>query len=89
MKKSILYTVLGFLAIASVIATSCKKQVNCATLVTSLANATQNYTNDQSIANCTAYKAALQAMVDNASDCSLDATAVSTYQSVINSLTCQ
>lgn len=68
----------------------CKKDSNdveeCTVLAQSVVAAASAYSSDQSAANCSTYKDALQAVLD--SDCG-DATSDEGYQSLLDLLTCE
>jgi hypothetical protein len=86
--KKIIITACAFVAFSAIVFSSCKKATDCVSLVTKASTASSAFASDQSVANCTAYKTAMQAWL--ASDCSKDdATSKAAFTASIAALPCQ
>jgi hypothetical protein len=91
MKKIIL--AIAVCCIATFVLVSCKKDkdkaIDCNAATQKISTAAQAYATSQSAANCNAYKSALQDLLN--SDCAngISASEKETFQSLINSLSCQ
>ena len=72
------------------IAVSCKKSspVDCKSVSDKVATAALAYSNDQSSANCKAYKAALQDYIGSSCANSITAEEKAAFQASLNDLTC-
>jgi hypothetical protein len=61
--------------------------IDCIALTNSVSDALTAYTTSQTVADCNAYKTALQNYLNG--DCAVDAASKETFQATIDNLTCQ
>lgn len=90
MKKTKVFMVLAVVAAGSsmVWLASCGKGLSCASAVINVSTAASNYANDQSTANCQAYKDALNKWLDNSKCSGADATTKAAFQEDLQDLGC-
>jgi uncharacterized alpha/beta hydrolase family protein len=84
--KKVIITIVVF-AITALIIQSCTKAITCVQLATDVANTQSAFVADSS--KCSAYKAALNAWLNNSTCANADSTSKAAYTTVKNSLPCQ